>query len=332
MRIKRILYFLAATISLLFFTLSAQGAGRPFITRWFGVEGEPISLPIVGKNYKLVIKKVCGAKIKEVVISVTDPAKAYKFIPQETGEYRVEAGPEGVEYIAMSGNPSSADRLLYVEKFGTVQWTTMKGAFSDCYHVQFAHDIDIPDFSNVEDMSNMFAGCNSFTADLSKWDVSGVKNMSSLFNGCSSFNSDLSRWNVGNVKDMRMMFAACFAFNSDLSRWNVGNVTDMTAMFMECQSFKSDLSRWDVRNVRKMSEMFFNCFKFDSDLSRWDVRNVESMSLMFFSCVNFSASLSNWDVSNVKDMRLMFFNCWGISPGVRNWKFHPKVRKEGIFL
>ena len=52
MRTRRNLYFLTATLALLFFTFAAQGGGRPFITRWKAEAGEQLRIPIVGENYK----------------------------------------------------------------------------------------------------------------------------------------------------------------------------------------------------------------------------------------------------------------------------------------
>ena len=103
-------------------------------------------------------------------------------------------------------------------------------------------DIDISEWnvSNVNDMSEMFAGCMLFNADLSNWNVSKVFNMTGMFINCIEFNSDLSKWDVSNVKNMRYMFNGCKIFNSDLSKWNVSKVTDMSQMFDRCSKIQKN--------------------------------------------------------------------------------------------
>ena len=61
--------------------------------------------------------------------------------------------------------------------------------------------IDIPDFSLLVDMPNLFRGCSSMrgNATMGNWDTSTIKTMVRTFNGATLFNQDLSRWNVSNV-------------------------------------------------------------------------------------------------------------------------------------
>ena len=81
------------------------GAGRPFITKWQGKAGEELKLPIVGTDYKLVIKNEKGEVVKseeKVTVEGTDESFYHAFTPKADGMYTVEAGPEGVKYMKMS--------------------------------------------------------------------------------------------------------------------------------------------------------------------------------------------------------------------------------------
>ena len=54
------------------------GAGRPFITKWQGKAGEELKFPIVGTDYKLVIKNEKGKVVKsEEKLTVTGEGKDY---------------------------------------------------------------------------------------------------------------------------------------------------------------------------------------------------------------------------------------------------------------
>jgi len=81
MRIKQPLYFLIATLALLFFTFAAQGEGRPFITKWKGEANKELKIPIVGKDYKLVIKKADGTPLHTEASLTVDIDNPYRYTP-----------------------------------------------------------------------------------------------------------------------------------------------------------------------------------------------------------------------------------------------------------
>ncbi len=247
MRIKRTFYFLTATLALLFFALSAQGKGRPFITRWKGEAGKELKIPIFGNNYKLVIRKANGTVLK----SVSSLSNGYVYTPTEDGDLLVEAGPEGVECIYFY-REKEAKSLLKVEKFGTVVWEKMNAAFRYCSNMKFAKGIDTPDLSQVTNMSYMFSGCTSFNQPLNNWNVSNVTEMENMFSGCTSFNQPLNNWDVSKVTDMEAMFCYCTSFNQPLNNWNVSNVKYMSSMFLGCTSFNQDLGTWKLEKCYRL--------------------------------------------------------------------------------
>ena len=219
MRTKQLQCFLTAVLVLLLFSFGAQGKGRPFITRWKGVAGKELQIPIKGENYKLVIKKADGTVLKTETSLITADYNSYQYTPSQDGELLIEAGPEGVRsFFYWYG---SAEALLRVEQFGTVQWQTMQNAFYGCKNMQFASGIDTPDLSKVTSMRAMFSGCASFNQPLNNWNVSQVTDMSGMFSGCTSFNQPLNNWNVSQVTNMRAMFSDCASFNQPLNNWNV---------------------------------------------------------------------------------------------------------------
>ena len=118
------------------------------------------------------------------------------------------------------------------------------------------------DTSLITNMSELFTFTN-YSGDISRWNVSNVNNMSEMFCGCENFNCDLSSWNVSNVIDMHGMFYRCKNFNCDLSKWDVGKVNNMNCMFIYCENFNCDLSKWNIRNISNTNNyMFEGCDKF----------------------------------------------------------------------
>ena len=319
MRTKQLQCFLTAVLVLLLFSFGAQGKGRPFITRWKGEAGKELYIPIQGENYKLVIKKADGTVLKtETSLTITDYG-FYKYTPSQDGELIVEAGPEGVTSFSCMF-VKSAGALLRVEQFGTVQWQTMRGAFSGCGNMQFAPRIDTPDLSKVIDMSYMFSGCTLFNYPLNRWNVNKVTYMSYMFSGCTFFNQPLNNWDVSKVTNMEHVFTSCTSFNQPLDNWDLSKVTDMSYMFSSCTSFNQPLNNWDVSKVDNMSNMFSGCTSFNQPLNNWDVSKVTNMERMFTNCTSFNQPLNNWDVSKVTNMERMFTNCTSFNQELGMWK------------
>ncbi len=282
------------------------GAGRPFITKWQGKAGEELKFPIVGTEYKLVIKYAQGKVVKseeKVTVKGTDESYYHAFTPTADGVYTVEADPEGVKYMRMRAEwkngkdlpLTSNAQLLEVVQFGTVAWESMKEMFRECEKMTFAANIDTPDLTKVTDMSMMFRGCRAFNQPLEKWDVSKVTEMSEMFQGCSSFNQSLNNWNVSNVTTMWAIFSGCSAFNQPLNNWDVSKVTEMSSMFNRCTAFNQPLEKWEVSKVTDMSWMFQGCSAFNQPLGAWKLQTaIGGLSTTAMSAVNYSLSLIGW--------------------------------------
>ena len=322
MRTRQLLCFLTAALALLLFSFASYGEGRPFITRWKGEAGKELKIPINGRNYKLVIKRASDGS---VLVTKNNCDDTYSYTPTETGEFLVEAGPEGVSSFGNNYN-ASKEALLRVEQFGTVQWQTMEEAFNGCENMQFSAGIDTPYLSQVTDMGYMFSGCTSFNQPLNSWNVSKVTDMSCMFFGCTSFNQPLNNWDVSQVTNMVGMFRGCTSFNQPLNNWNVSHVTNMgnwhdgSGMFSGCTSFNQPLNSWDVSKVTSMSCMFSGCTSFNQPLNNWDVSKVTYMDGMFSGCTSFNQPLNNWDVSKVTNMWDMFSGCTAFNQDLGMWK------------
>ncbi|MGP1461094.1 MAG: BspA family leucine-rich repeat surface protein [Bacteroides sp.] len=311
-------------------TFAQGGAGRPFITKWQGKAGEALKFPIVGTEYKLVIKDAQGKVVKtEEKVTVTGEGEAYyhAFTPTADGVYTVEAGPEGVKYMRMKAEwknrgwilLTSNAQLLEVVQFGTVAWESMGEMFLLCEEMTFAPDIDTPDLTKVTEMKKMFDGCRAFNQPLEKWDVSKVTNMLYMFFGCRAFNQPLGKWDVSKVTDMSGMFYGCSAFNQPLEKWDVSKVTYMEVMFDSCKSFNQPLNNWNVSQVTDMVGMFDGCTAFNQPLEKWEVSKVTNMHEMFKGCSAFNQPLEKWDVSKVTNMGRMFDGCSAFNQPLEKW-------------
>ena len=200
-------------------------------------------------------------------------------------------------------------KLLEVQNWGNIAWTSMANAFFGCSNMDVTAT-DVPDLSSVTSMFVMFYNATSLVGNSSfnNWDVSSVTNMAQMFQGASSFNQNIGSWNVSSVTSMFYMFQGATSFNQNLGGWNVSSVTTMSNMFQGATSFNQDISSWNVSSVTNMGSMFQGATSFNQDISSWNVSSVTNMFAMFLGASSFNQDISSWDVSSVTTMSNMFNN------------------------
>jgi len=231
-----------------------------------------------------------------------------------SGVYNLEVKSKevnGFNRIAFD-NGGDKDKIIDIKQWGTIVWSSFERSFFGCSNM-LTTATDIPDLSNVTDMSVMFREALSANPDTSNWDVSSVTTMRSMFYDVSSANPDTTNWDVSNVTDMSFMFNNASSANPDTSNWNVSNVTSMSDMFESASSANPDTTNWDVSNVTNMKAMFE-----DSNLS------VENLTLIYENWsqlnlqqnVTFSAGNIKYNASGQagRDVMTNTFN-WGITDG-----------------
>ncbi|MEM9545535.1 MAG: BspA family leucine-rich repeat surface protein [Bacteroidota bacterium] len=337
---------------LIFLIISSPIFSQPFITTWKTNNVGPsnnssITIPTTGSGYNYDVDWNNDGIYDEFGI---------------TGDVTHNFGTPGTYTIAIQGQfpriffNFSGDRykLISIDQWGSNPWSSMKNAFHGCQLMQL-YAVDVPDLSNVTNISSMFRDCvsmedNDFTSwdvstivdmsylfsgsgfegDVSNWDVSNVTDMSHMFSG--DFNGDISTWDVSNVTDMSYMFNYMDEFNADISNWDVSKVTNMKNMFQLATSFNIDIGNWDVSSVTNMDGMFFGTEAFNRDLHLWDVSSLNSMVEMFGSTIVFNGDITTWDVSNVSDMRFVFIGSQAFNRDLSGWDVSNVTTMRRMFL
>jgi surface protein len=80
----------------------------------------------------------------------------------------------------MNNNATHKNKLLSIDQWGDNKWTTMNKAFFGCENLQMSAT-DVPDLTQVKDMTSMFQNATNFNGDVSKWNVENVTNMQQMF-------------------------------------------------------------------------------------------------------------------------------------------------------
>ena len=205
-------------------------------------------------------------------------------------------------------NAGDKDKILTIENWGNISWTSMGNAFYGCSNLTY-NAVANPDLSLVTYMHYMFAYASLFNGDISNWDVSSVTSMHGMFIDADAFNQDIGSWDVSSVIDMRSMFTRAGAFNQDIGNWDVSSVIAMGYMFGGANTFNQDIGSWDVSSVTNMQYMFRGAHPtvFNQDIGSWDVSRVTNMYGMFVNAGAFNQDISGWDVDSVTSMDQMFY-------------------------
>ena len=94
---------------------------------------------------------------------------------------------------------------MSVNQWGYGEWSSMYRAFYGATNLQSFPD-ESPVLTDVDDMSYMFYGAESFNQAIGSWNVSSVNDMSYMLLGANSFNQDIGDWDVSSVTNMTNMF------------------------------------------------------------------------------------------------------------------------------
>ncbi|NAS14355.1 BspA family leucine-rich repeat surface protein [Poritiphilus flavus] len=151
-------------------------------------------------------------------------------------------------------NTGDKDKLLSVDQWGSISWSTMEGAFYGCSNLD-VKATDTPNLSRVTNMSGMFHGAANFNGNISSWNTAKVNSMKSMFSGASGFNQDIGSWNTSQVTNMEGMFYQATAFDQDLGTWDLGNVTNGSDML---NNSGLSVANWDNTLIGWYSQNFSN--------------------------------------------------------------------------
>ncbi|WP_418500816.1 BspA family leucine-rich repeat surface protein [Flagellimonas sp.] len=293
-------------------TLAEEPAS--FVTKWkTETDNETIAIG-VNDLYSYDYKIDWGDGTVEEIAHNSNPEHTYV----TAGTYTVAI--QGDFPAIQMGNASiHAGKLVEITQWGAISWKTMESAFKGCYKMEY-HATDMPNLSQVTNLSYMFLGARSFNGAIGNWDIGNITDMTAMFYYTESFNQDLNNWDTSKVQTMNSMFSHALAFNGNISEWDVGNVVNMNNMFYRCVSFNQNIGAWNVSNVMNMKGMFTGAQVFNQSLNNWNVAAVTDMADMFSGASAFNGNISLWDVSKVLNMSYMFHSAHVFNQDIGAWK------------
>ncbi len=224
-------------------------------------------------------------------------------------------------------------RLIEINNFGSVNWTSMEDAFDGCNNLQVTATYN-PFLNNVSSTAEMFKNCSSLTSipNMENWNTSTINNMTAMFMGASSFDHNISSWNTSNVNNMSYMFYGASAFNQPIGAWNTSSVTNMTHMFFQATQFNQPLNTWDISSVNTISHMFWQASNFNQALNNWNTGNVTDMTATFFQATQFNQNLNNWNTASVQSMTSTFSGASSFNGDISTWNTGNVQTMNGMFF
>ena len=196
-------------------------------------------------------------------------------------------------------NVGDKDKLMTIDNWGNIIWSSMRNAFYGCSVVQGVW-IDVPNTAEVTNMSYMFRGCTAFNHSVANFNTAKVTTMYQMFRDCATFNQSLANFNTAEVTNMSYMFRDCAAFNQSLANFNTAKVTDMSFMFYGCTAFNHSVANFNTAAVTNMNSMFRGCTAFKQSLATFIMTLVTNVTSMLQACdINDTGTTTNYDATLV---------------------------------
>jgi surface protein len=164
----------------------SQPGDRPFIIKvdtTFGDGSNQVTIPTSSTDYSYNYNVDCN---NDGTPDFVDQTADVTCIYGSSGQYDIAIS--GVFPHWRGSGAAVQASIVDVVQWGDIEWRNMEWMFSDADELALFSAADDPDLSEVQSLSYMFAGADTFNADIQHWDVSNVTNMSGMFASVQSFN------------------------------------------------------------------------------------------------------------------------------------------------
>ena len=234
--------------------------------------------------------------------------------------------PKSIKYLekVIKDDVVPLDKIIIyspTKVFSNQIYDSLRALFRGTKRTHFS-GLETWDLNYVFDLGQMFQDVKTFTGkEIEKWNVLSSRTFDYMFAGCDKFNADLSKWKLSPYvrhNGFYKMFSGCKSFTGKgLEHWEIHNTAleQLVSTFEDCVKFTGkSVEKWNVSKIDNLKETFKGCVNFNADLSRWDVSEVIIMESLFEGCKSFTGKgLEKWDLSNVKNCKNIFKNS-----GVKN--------------
>lgn len=166
-------------------------------------------------------------------------------------------------------------------------------------------DVDNWDLTGVKSLSGLFPS-NTITdiRGMASWtNATSLEDVSQMFMGCQDDGFNISALANSPLTNTSTMFMDCTNMTSitGLTSLDTSNVTNMMAMFNNCSKMTTiDCSGWNTANVETMSGMFFGCTKLTTvKITDFDFSSIDTTAGGVYGMFGNCPAITSIDASNV---------------------------------
>ena len=150
----------------------------------------------------------------------------------------------GTYQIAITGtfpriyfnNTGDKLKLISIDNWGTISWSSMVTAFLGCKNVGGNYE-DAPNLSNVTSCYWMMYLCISFNKSVNSFDTSNIQNMDRMFMQCFQLKTSFSNFNIESCTNLSLFLEYC-----DINETGTTANYDDTLISWAAQTVNSGLS------------------------------------------------------------------------------------------
>lgn len=168
---------------------------------------------------------------------------------------------------------------------------------------EFPSNWDFREFSNVTDVSNMFAYCSNLTT-VPQIDLSNVLNASGMFQKCSALTTAPSL-NFSNVTNVSGLFQYDYNLES-VPFFDTSNVLNASNLFNGCMDLK-DIPQLNLSSATNVENLFNGCSTITT-IPPMDFSNALNASQLFYTCTSLK-TVPPIDTSKATHMDRIFGLC-----------------------
>jgi len=145
----------------------------------------------------------------------------------------------GVYQISIDGSFTGIDfnnggdklKVISLDNWGVNTWSQADVAFYGCENM-VANYSDVPDWSQIINLTYVFRGCLLFDGGLNGTDVSNVTIFTGWLRDCQVFNQPLDQLITSSLTLFNSAMRNMFSFDQDISNFDFSNMTSGQSTFI----------------------------------------------------------------------------------------------------
>ena len=124
-------------------------------------------------------------------------------------------------------NVGDKEKLLYIDNWGSIDWSSFEKAFKGCSIMQGRYK-DTPYYSGAASFNEAFNKCLAFNYTVANFINDKVVTINYMFSSVTNFNQPLTGWDTQNISTARDAFRSAPAFKQSLAGFNIKRIRNFT--------------------------------------------------------------------------------------------------------